>query len=132
MEYVLGIDIGTGSVKAVAVDLKGNSFADAQRHYPFSSPKPGYHEQDPEQIWQAFIESIKDVIAQTSLQPLAISLSSAMHSFIVVDDNRSALAPMMTWADNRSAEIAVELRATDRGMSIYKATGTPVHSMSPL
>jgi gluconokinase len=33
MEYVLGIDIGTGSVKAVAVDLEGNSFADCQEHY---------------------------------------------------------------------------------------------------
>ncbi|HEY9003588.1 MAG TPA: FGGY family carbohydrate kinase, partial [Mucilaginibacter sp.] len=59
MDYVLGIDIGTGSTKAVAVDLKGNSFADAQQHYPFNAPKPGYHEQDPEQIWQALVESIK-------------------------------------------------------------------------
>jgi gluconokinase len=132
MEYVLGIDIGTGSTKAVAVDLKGNSFADAQLYYPFNAPKPGYHEQDPEQIWQAFIESIKNIISQTSSQPLAISLSSAMHSFIVVDNNGNALAPMITWADNRSAEIAIGLRNTERGMSIYKATGTPIHSMSPL
>lgn len=132
MEYVLGVDIGTGSVKAVAVDLKGNSFTDAQRYYPFSAPKPGYHEQDPEQIWYAFSESIKDVIAKSGSEPSAISLSSAMHSFIAVDDDGNALAPMMTWADNRSAEIAVELRATERGVSIYKATGTPIHSMSPL
>jgi gluconokinase len=132
MEYVLGIDIGTGSTKAVAVDLKGNSFADAQQFYPFDAPKPGYHEQDPKQIWQAFIESIKDVIAKTGSQPLAVSVSSAMHSFIAVDQNSNALAPMMTWADNRSAEIAVELRASEQGMSIYKATGTPIHSMSPL
>ena len=132
MEYILGIDIGTGSVKAVAVDLKGNSFADSQQHYPFSAPKPGYHEQDPEQIWEAFTKSIQAIVAQTGAQPLAISLSSAMHSFIAVDNNGDALAPMMTWADNRSAEIAVKLRATERGMSIYKATGTPIHSMSPL
>ena len=132
MEYVLGIDIGTGSTKAVAVDLKGNSFADSQQYYPFNAPKPGYHEQDPEQIWQAFTESIKGIIAKTGTQPLAISLSSAMHSFIAVDTNGNALAPMITWADSRSAEIAVELRATERGMSIYKATGTPIHSMSPL
>jgi len=132
MEYVLGIDIGTGSTKAVAVDMKGNSFADSQQHYPFNVPQPGYHEQDPEQIWQAFIASIKDVIAKTGSQPLAISLSSAMHSFIAVDNNGNALAPMITWADARSAEIAVGLRDTERGMSIYKATGTPIHSMSPL
>jgi len=132
MDYVLGIDIGTGSTKAVAVDLKGNSFADAQQHYPFNAPKPGYHEQDPEQIWQALVESIKGIIAQTGSQPKAISLSSAMHSFIAVDKNGNALAPMMTWADNRSAEIAIDVRASNLGMSIYKATGTPIHSMSPL
>jgi gluconokinase len=132
MEYVLGIDIGTGSTKAIAVDLKGNSFADSQQYYSFSAPKPGYHEQDPEQIWHAFTESIKGIIAKTGAQPLAISLSSAMHSFVAVDNNGNALAPMITWADNRSAEIAVELRGTELGMSIYKATGTPIHSMSPL
>ena len=132
MEYVLGIDIGTGSAKAVAVDLEGNSFEVCQRHYSFNSPKPGYHEQDPEQIWAAFTASIKGIIDKTGAQPLAISLSSAMHSLIAVDESCSPLAPMMTWADNRSAEIAVKLRATGRGMSIYKATGTPIHSMSPL
>jgi len=132
MEYVLGIDIGTGSVKAVAVDLAGNSFADCQLHYSFSSPKPGYHEQDPEQIWIAFGASIKGIIEKTGAQPLAVSLSSAMHSLIAVDKDGKSLAPMMTWADNRSAEIAVKLRATGQGMSIYKATGTPIHSMSPL
>jgi len=132
MKYVLGIDIGTGSVKAVAVDLEGNSFEVCQHHYSFSSPKPGYHEQDPEQIWAAFTASIKGIIDKTGAQPLAISLSSAMHSLIPVDKNCIPLAPMMTWADNRSAEIAVQLRATEQGMSIYKATGTPIHSMSPL
>ncbi len=84
MEYVLGIDIGTGSVKAVAVDLEGKSFEVSQQHYSFSSPKPGYHEQDPELIWSAFSTSIKNIIDKTGAQPLAISLSSAMHSFIAV------------------------------------------------
>jgi gluconokinase len=132
MKYVLGIDIGTGSVKAVAVDLAGDSFGDYQQHYSFSAPEPGYHEQDPEQIWNAFTASIKGVIKKTGAQPLAVSLSSAMHSLIAVDENGNPLAPMMTWADNRSAEVAVRLRATERGMLIYKATGTPLHSMSPL
>ena len=55
-----------------------------------------------------------------------------MHSLIAVDENCQALAPMVTWADNRSAEIAVRLRSTQEGQSIYKATGTPLHAMSPL
>lgn len=132
MEYVLGVDVGTGSVKAVAVDLQCQSFDDHQVYYPFSSPKPGYHEQDPEQIRNAFIASIKGIIEKIGNPPLAISLSSAMHSLIPVDQNCDALAPMITWADNRSAGIAKKLRATQQGLAIYKATGTPLHAMSPL
>ena len=132
MDYVLGIDIGTGSVKAVAVDMTGQSFEMCQQHYSFNVPKPGYHEQDPQLIWNAFIESIKGIIAKIDLQPLALSLSSAMHSLIAVDKDCLPLAPMMTWADNRSSEIATKLKTTEAGLSIYKATGTPIHAMSPL
>ena len=131
MDHVLGIDIGTGSTKAVAVDLTGKPFADHQEMYPYSSPKPGYHEQDPEQIWAAFQKTIKGISHKTG-KPLAIGLSSALHSFIPVDENCRALAPMMTWADSRAYAIAKKLRASDEGMAIYRATGTPLHAMSPL
>ncbi|MCO5946998.1 gluconokinase [Mucilaginibacter sp. RT5R15] len=132
MEYVLGVDIGTGSVKAVAVDLQCRSFADNQLYYSYNAPKPGYHEQDPELIWEAFKTCIEGIVAKIGHAPLAVSLSSAMHSLIAVDAEGSALAPMITWADSRSAGIAKQLRQTDRGMAIYKATGTPLHAMSPL
>ena len=132
MKYVLGADIGTGSVKAVAVNLQCKSFADNQLYYSYNAPTPGYHEQDPEQIWNAFKTCIEGIVAKIGTSPLAVSLSSAMHSLIAVDADGNALAPMMTWADNRSAGIAKQLRLTDRGITIYKATGTPLHAMSPL
>jgi gluconokinase len=132
MDYVLGIDIGTGSTKAVAVELGGKPLADAQEMYGFQSPKPGYHEQDPGQIWLAFSSCVKQVIEKLGERPKAAGLSSALHSLIVVDEDGRALAPMMTWADNRSFEIAKKLRASAEGMAIYRATGTPLHAMSPL
>ena len=76
MEYVLGVDIGTGSVKAVAVDLQCQSFADNQLYYSYNAPKPGYHEQDPEQIWEAFKACIDGVINKIGAPPLAVSFSS--------------------------------------------------------
>jgi gluconokinase len=132
MEYVLGIDVGTGSVKAVAVNPQGQSFAHHQLYYSYSSPSPGYHEQDAEFLRRAFIACIKGIVTKIGSPPLAISLSSAMHSLIPVDEDCNALAPMITWADNRSAGIAKKLRATEHGLAIYKATGTPLHAMSPL
>lgn len=132
MEYILGIDIGTGSVKAVAVNYQGESFEEDQHNYGFSVPKPGYHEQNPEEIWSAFIAVCKGIIEKVGVQPAAVSFSSAMHSLIPVNENGDALAPMMTWADNRSTEIATRLRNTKEGIEVYKATGTPLHPMSPL
>lgn len=132
MEYVLGIDIGTGSVKAVAINIEGQSVKMCQQHYSYSAPQPGYYEQNPETIWDAFKTCISEIITKTGTQPLAIGLSSAMHSLIAVDHDCRALYPVITWADNRSAAIAKRLRASAEGLHIYKATGTPLHAMSPL
>lgn len=132
MEYTLGVDIGTGSVKAVAVDMQCRSFEVTQQFYGFSAPKPCYHEQDPNAIWQAFKTVISAIIDKVGKPPVAVSLSSAMHSLIPVDAQCKPLHPMITWADNRSSSIAESLCATEDGMTIYAATGTPLHAMSPL
>ena len=53
-QYVIGVDIGTGSAKAVAVNTHGKPIAASQTYYKTISPQPGYSEQDPEIIWNAF------------------------------------------------------------------------------
>lgn len=131
MKYILGIDIGTGSAKAVAVNLDYEPFAVSQHHYPTNCPKPGYSQQDPELIWHAFKNCIADLVSVHG-QPLAVSLSSAMHSLIPLDQDGSALSDMLTWADSRASEIATRIRESETGTSVYETTGTPVHSMSPL
>jgi gluconokinase len=55
-----------------------------------------------------------------------------MHSLLAVDEKGSILTPLLTWADNRSFKEAQELNQFPESMEIYKATGTPQHSMSPL
>jgi gluconokinase len=132
MEYILGIDIGTGSTKAVAVGPDRIAFDSSQYFYPTDTMQPQHSEQDPELIWQAFQKSITELVLKLAHAPKAISLSSAMHSLIAVDEYCNALAPMMTWADSRSTAIAEELLASPLGIKLYKETGTPVHSMSPL
>lgn len=132
MEYILGIDIGTGSTKAVAVGMDHVAFDSSQYFYPTDTLQPGYSEQNPELIWKAFQQSIEELVVKLGTSPLAISLSSAMHSVIAVDEQCNALAPMMTWADSRSTAIAERLLSGPLGMELYKLTGTPVHPMSPL
>ena len=129
--YILGIDIGTGSTKAVAISLTGEALGTVSSHYPINSPEPGYSEQDPELIWDAFVKCLSGIITKLG-SPQAISLSSAMHSIIPVDEMGSALYPMITWADSRSENIAQALRATEQGASLYHNCGTAIHAMSPL
>ncbi len=132
MNYIVGIDIGTGSTKAIALNSKFEPIGESQEHYPTYTPEPGYHEQDPELIWQAFIRVTDEVTKMMGSSPQAIGISCAMHSLIPVDENCIPLGPMRTWADSRNAAIASRLRSTEEGMAIYNATGTPIHAMSPL
>lgn len=132
MPYILGIDIGTGSTKAVALDTEGAVLAVAKRSYPILQPQPGFSEQEPCLIFNAFCDCIADVVKQLNSPPAAISLSSAMHSVIPVDRDGKALANMLTWADTRAEAVATKLRASAEGEMIYRTSGTPIHAMSPL
>jgi gluconokinase len=131
-EYIIGIDIGTGSTKAVAVDSKARNIANSQFYYPTQSSHPGYSEQDPEVIWKAFVSCIKKIIYEVKYPPVSISLSSAMHSLVVMDKNNKNITPLITWADTRSGDIAQRLRKLPEAETLYKTTGTPIHSMTPL
>ncbi len=130
--YILGVDIGTGSAKSVAVTPAGHIAAAHRQTYPTQHPQPGYSEQSPETVIAAIIATIRKTVEEMNAAPAAISLSCAMHSLMAVDENGTPLTPLMTWADNRSEAFAAALKNTPAGREIYAATGTPVHPMSPL
>jgi len=130
--YCIGVDVGTSSTKALAVDLSGKVLFLAQQAYPTLRPQTGYSEQNPETIWQAFCKCVRDVVDHMQAQPACVALSSAMHSIIPVDKNGTPLLNMITWADNRSAAIADRIKNSSVGELIYEQTGTPIHPMAPL
>ncbi|MDN3018829.1 gluconokinase [Paenibacillus sp. BSR1-1] len=134
-KYVIGVDIGTTSTKSVLFSKTGKVIATHGIEYPLFSPTPATAEQDPEEIFQAVIDTIKTVIKKSGTAPkdiLCISFSSAMHSVIAVDESGKPLTNCITWADNRSAEWAEKLLNEMNGHEIYLRTGTPIHPMSPL
>lgn len=130
--YIMGLDIGTGSTKAVAVSPSGTVLATTQVHYGMLPGPPHVSEQDPNAIWEAFAETIRQLITMMKTAPQAVGLSSCMHSLILIDAAGKPLTASLTWADRRSASIAAALRTSELGAQLYTATGTPVHAMSPL
>lgn len=129
--YITGIDIGTGSIKAVSIDDAGKPVHSTQIFY---SPDPSVNndEQNPLFAYEMFRQITKKVVDDLKSPPKGISLSTAMHSIFAIDKNGHPLMDAMLWSDTRSHAIAEKLRNTDEGRTIYKASGTPIHAMSPL
>lgn len=132
MEYLIGIDIGTGSAKAIAVDLNGLIVSTHQVYYETEVSEVGFNEQDPEQIWLAFKTCLLTVSTELGNSPIAISLSTAMHSLILSAQDGTLLSPLITWADSRGASIAERIKESEIAEGLYSRTGTPIHAMSPL
>ena len=132
MEYFLGIDIGTTSLKTIAFTREGKAITEQSCSYPISHPFTDRSEQDPEEIWKACYLTINKVLETLSPHiPVLCSFCSAMHSLIVVDAGGKALTPSIIWADNRAAAIAEKIHAENRAGDLYRRTGLPVHAMSP-
>lgn len=55
-----------------------------------------------------------------------------MHGLILLDEEKTPLSRMITWADNRAADEAEKLKYTVLGKEFYRQTGTPIHPMTPL
>ncbi len=135
MDYIIGIDIGTTSTKAIAFDLNGKIIAKKNIEYEILNPEPTYSEQNPEDIFGAVINSLKYITSENVLKNqklLGVSFSCAMHSIIALDDKGQPLTNCIIWADTRSKDYASKIKNSDVGHEIYMKTGTPIHPMSPL
>ncbi len=132
--YLLAIDIGTTSAKALAVLPTGKVLSTIQQFYPTYYPQPDFAEQDPEVISKAVNELVIQTVQTVGpgFQLDAICFSCAMHGLMAVDLAHCPLTPLMIWADTRSKKQASQIKNSETGKSIYRNTGTPIHPMSPL
>jgi gluconokinase len=135
MEYFIGLDIGTTSTKAIAFDLLGNVISKCNIGYPILNPNPSWSEQNPEEMFQAVINTIKYVVNENDKNNntlLGVSFSSAMHGIMAVNENGDKLTDCIIWADTRSTQYSQNIKNSKIGHEIYMKTGTPIHPMSPL
>ena len=94
----LGVDIGTTSTKSVLFAEAGKVLSMHHVEYPLHSPAPAIAEQDPEQIFQAVLETMKTAIKKAKVDTKnlkLVSFSSAMHSVIALDETGKPLTRCM-------------------------------------
>lgn len=133
-KYIIGLDIGTTSAKAVLFNLTGHVISECEKSYPLYHPHSGWKEQNPDEIEQAAIHAINQTLNKCHIQSnhiMAVGISAAMHSLICLNKYNEAISPSIIWADTRST-LQVEKLKKESGSEIYLKTGTPIHPMSPL
>jgi xylulokinase len=96
---VIGIDVGTSSVKAVAIDGAGAVVGSAERSYPVAMEHPGWSEQDPALWWDACESALAELGADRCE---GIGLSGQMHGLVALDGSDTPLRPAILWNDGRS------------------------------
>ena len=100
----LGIDLGTGSVKAAIVDDDGRVLGRASHPYRVRSPRPGWAEGDPREWLNAAREVADSVAFGVKAPPTAVGFSGQMHGVVVTDKDLQPLRPAILWADSRAVE----------------------------
>jgi xylulokinase len=110
--YLLGIDLGTSSVRAGIYRDDGFRMSIAARSYPIETPAPDISEQDPELWWRGTCEAIHKAVAGAGVKGTdiaGISLAGQMHGGVMLDYKDIAIGRAIIWADSRSAGDCAEI-----------------------
>lgn len=123
--FCIGLDLGTSSLKVVAVDDTGRVRGRAQRPYPTHRPEPGAAEQSPHDWWRAVVDGLGELSTQVpARQWRAIGLSAMLPTLVAADDAGTSLGAAITWQDGRAEAEGAALRAeSGGGESLYERTG---------
>ena len=132
MGYLIGVDIGTQSTKAVLFDENGNELGSASREYDVITPKPSWAEQWPDVWVKAFFESVSELVEKTGIKSkdvLAMAVSGLYGgSGIPVDGNMNPLRPCIIWMDRRAVDETEWVKKNVPMEKIFSITGNYVDS----
>lgn len=125
MKYVIGIDLGTSSVKTLLVDQNGDIKGEASAAYPLIHERPGYSEQNSEEWVTGTISCLKQLFQESGVSPEdidGVSYSGQMHGLVLLDADNNVLRNAILWNDTRTtAECReIEQKLGDQLLSITK------------
>ncbi|MFN8381518.1 MAG: FGGY family carbohydrate kinase [Anaerolineales bacterium] len=126
MDYVIGCDIGSQSLKAVLISVVGKTCGETSVSYPIEYPQPTWAEQSATLWIDALVQAVRTLLAQTNTSPqhvLAIGLDAQVDGVVAVDEIGKPLYPAIIWMDRRAVlqcEVAGRQISQE---SVFKITG---------
>lgn len=128
MEYYLGLDLGTGSIKSVLFDVNGIEIAQSEMEYLLYQPHNGWSEQEPEDWYQAAVKTVRTVMEQSGVpkeQVKGLGISGQMMGAVMLDKDGNVLRRAILWNDGRTTESCEKIRQIVGDDLFMKYTCTP-------
>ncbi|MDR9440525.1 MAG: glycerol kinase GlpK [Halomonas sp.] len=125
--YLLAIDQGTTSSRAILFDRQGSSVATAQREFPQHFPHDGWIEHDPEDIWETVLTTCRAVLEETGVPPeeiAGVGITNQRETTLLWD--RATGKPLhnaIVWQDRRTDEACRQLREAGHMEDVQARTG---------
>lgn len=127
--FMLGLDLGTSSIKATLIDSNGFVIFNSSRRYSIESPRPGWCEQDPDLWWRSTEEAVREILRKTGINGDSISgvcVSGQMHGIVLLDNSGKVLRPAIIWSDNRSRDQCIQIENELGIETLMKISGNKV------
>jgi len=131
MNCFVGIDLGTSSLKTIIMEENGKVRAVASRGYQFQSPHNNYAEHDPEEWWDACVDTIKRAMAAGNVEReeiRAVSFSGQMHGLVTLDQDCKPIRPAILHCDARSGRQIRKIRETIGEKKVRELIMNPVYT----
>ena len=125
--YVLAIDQGTTSSRAILFDETHVPVATARKEFDQHFPRSGWVEHDPEDIWQTTLSTCREAIAKAGARPseiAAIGIANQRETTVVWDrENGRPIHHAIVWQDRRTADACAELKNAGHEPKVAARTG---------
>jgi len=131
-KYILALDQGTSSSRAILFDKSGNIVSMAQAEITQYFPKSGWVEHDPEEIWTTQLQVAQEALAKNKLtanEIAAIGITNQRETVVVWDKNTGEpIYNAIVWQDKRTSKYCDDLKSQGKSDSIRKKTGLIIDS----
>lgn len=104
MSYIIGIDLGTSSVKTILINKEGEVLEEVSKDYPIFYGDVGYIEQDIDDWYLQTLNALKELLSKSSYKDNieGISFSGQMHGLVLIDEKNNPLRKAILWNDTRT------------------------------
>jgi len=136
--YILGMDVGTSSIKASLWDVDNDKvIMQSTVDYHISFDTYGRIRQNPNDIYNALLMLLEDVVVNLDEQSnnkkfMTILVDTALHTLLLLDEKMCPISDVIPWMDSRADSVALELLQSGRNAEIHGRTGCPIDSVYPL